>query len=78
MHEPYWTSDDIKFLTECGVEVEEYSRILPDAVLDFMIKHRIPLTRENYIAINFMGVPEEEIGGELEFEMPAIFRKEAT
>ena len=44
------------------------------AVLDYMKKHNIPLTRENYLAIAYLGDVPEEIGPELEMEMPNEFR----
>jgi hypothetical protein len=38
--------------------------------LDLMKKHGVPLTRENYLHIEYMGTPPEEIGGEIEAEIP--------
>jgi len=38
-------------------------------VLEWMKKHNVPITRENYLAINYLGnVPE--IGPEVESELP--------
>lgn len=39
-------------------------------VLEYMKKNNIPLTRENYLNINYMGNPPEELGAEQEFEIP--------
>jgi len=40
-----------------------------DMVLDFMKKNNIPLTRDNYLYLQFMGDVPEELG-ELEAEIP--------
>lgn len=39
-------------------------------VLDYMKKHNIPLTRENYLQIAYLGDPPEELGAEEEAEIP--------
>lgn len=41
-----------------------------DCVLAWMIENGVPLTRENYLHIAFMGSPPEEIGGEIEAQIP--------
>ena len=41
-----------------------------NAVLEAMKKNNIPLTRANYLDIAYMGSPPEEIGGEIEAEIP--------
>ena len=41
-----------------------------DIVLQLMIEKGVPLTRENYLAIAYMGSPPEEIGGEIEASIP--------
>ena len=42
-----------------------------DFVLEYMKKHDIPLTRENYLAIDRPGVdPSKPLPAELEAEMP--------
>jgi hypothetical protein len=46
-----------------------------DCVLDFMKAHNIPLTRQNYLDIAYMGNPPEEIGGEIEAEIPQEIRE---
>lgn len=41
-------------------------------VLDWMRANKVPLTKENYLHINYLGqdVPEEPLDGELEAEIP--------
>ena len=41
-----------------------------DIVLQLMIEKGVPLTRENYLHIAYMGNPPEEIGGEIEASIP--------
>lgn len=41
-----------------------------DIVLDAMKKNNIPLTRQNYLDIAYMGSPPDEIGGEIEASIP--------
>ena len=41
-----------------------------DIVLNLMKQRGVPLTRENYLHIAYMGAPPEEIGGEIEAEIP--------
>ncbi len=41
-----------------------------DIVLEAMKKHNIPLTRQNYLDIAYMGNPPDEIGGEIEASVP--------
>ena len=43
-----------------------------DHVIDYMKKNDIPVTRENYIEINWMGEvdPKQPLPAELEAEMP--------
>lgn len=41
-----------------------------DIVLEAMKQNNIPLTRQNYLDIAYMGNPPEEIGGEIEAEIP--------
>lgn len=38
--------------------------------LDYMKKKNIPLTRKNYLELAMPGVSEDEIGAELESEIP--------
>ena len=46
-----------------------------DFVLEYMKEHGIPLTRENYLNEAYMGEPPEELGPELEAELPEQFQK---
>jgi len=39
-------------------------------VLRLMIERGVPLTRQNYLDIAYMGNPPEEIGGEIEASIP--------
>jgi hypothetical protein len=41
-----------------------------DIVLEHMKKHNIPLTRENYLALAYLGDPPDELGAEEEAEIP--------
>ncbi len=47
-----------------------------DIVLETMKRERIPMTRANYLHIAYLGTPPDEpLDGELEAELPEIFRK---
>ncbi|MGA7553137.1 MAG: hypothetical protein WA274_24400 [Candidatus Acidiferrales bacterium] len=41
-----------------------------DIVLQLMIEKGVPLTRQNYLDIAYMGAPPDEIGGEIEASIP--------
>ncbi len=41
-----------------------------DIVLQLMIEKGVPLTRENYLHIAYMGAPPDEISGEIEASIP--------
>ena len=41
-----------------------------DIVLQRMKEYNIPLTRQNYLDVAYMGNPPEEIGGEIEASIP--------
>jgi hypothetical protein len=41
-----------------------------DIVLQRMIEKNVPLTRENYLYMAYMGTPPDEIGGEVEASIP--------
>jgi hypothetical protein len=49
---------------------------MSDCVLDWMKKNLPPeqWTRENYLQLTWLGTPPEEIGPELEAEMPEEFQ----
>jgi hypothetical protein len=44
--------------------------VTDDMVLRLMVENGVPLTRENYLYIAYMGDVPEEIGGEIEAEIP--------
>lgn len=41
-----------------------------DPILDWMKKYGVPLTRENYLDLNYLGNVPDEIGPEIEAELP--------
>lgn len=41
-----------------------------NAVLDYLKKNKIPLTRQNYLEIAYMGDPPEKLGAEEEADIP--------
>jgi hypothetical protein len=45
-----------------------------DIVLAAMRKNNVPLTRENYLYIAYMGDVPDEIGGEIEASIPQEIR----
>jgi hypothetical protein len=44
--------------------------------LAYMLKHNLPLTRETWISINYLGHPPEPWTWENEAEVPEFWRKE--
>lgn len=46
-----------------------------DHVLEYMKKHGVPLTRDNYLAVAYMGNPPEELDAEEEAALPAQIQK---
>jgi hypothetical protein len=48
---------------------------MSDCVLDWMQKHDIPLTRENYLNAAYLGNPPKELSAEEEAELPEMFQK---
>jgi hypothetical protein len=44
--------------------------MMRNLTLELMKKHGVPLTRENYLYIAYMGDVPEEIGGEIEASIP--------
>ena len=46
-----------------------------DAVLNYMKKHNLPLTREKYLEFAYLGNPPEELDAEQEAELPREFQK---
>lgn len=43
---------------------------MSDIILDFMKEKKVPITRDNYLAIAYMGNPPEELSAEEEAELP--------
>jgi len=41
-----------------------------DPVLEWMRKHGVPLTRQNYLDLNYLGNPSSTIDPEIEAELP--------
>jgi hypothetical protein len=55
---------------------DEYRHLIgSSSILRGMIKHNIPLTRENYVAIANAGRPDEAWTAEHEMMLPWIFRQ---
>ena len=46
-----------------------------DAILDMMKQNNVPLTRDNYLALAYMGNPPARLSAEEEFQLPNQFRK---
>ena len=54
---------------------QEYQRLIGShPILEGMIKHNIPLTRDNYVDIANAGRPDEAWTHEHEASLPSIFR----
>jgi len=47
---------------------------MEDAVLQYMKKEKIPLTRKNYLNIAYFGNPPKKLSGEEEYELPVQFQ----
>jgi hypothetical protein len=45
-----------------------------DVVLEKMQRDGIPMTRQNYLALAYLGDPPEEIGPEVEAQLPKQFQ----
>jgi hypothetical protein len=45
-----------------------------DTVLEFMTKHSIPMTREDYLDVAYMGTPPEVLDAEEEMNLPEQFQ----
>jgi hypothetical protein len=46
-----------------------------DAILDMMRRNGVPESRENYLALAYMGNPPAKLSAEEEFQLPNQFRK---
>lgn len=51
------------------------NEIAPDPVLEWMKANDVPLTRENYLNLAYMGDPPEELSAEEESELPTQFQR---
>jgi hypothetical protein len=49
-----------------------------DHVLDYMKKHNLPLTREKYLEMAYLGSPPEGLDPEEEAALPKEFQKNPT
>ena len=47
-----------------------------DSILALMRTHRIPMTRENYLALAYLGHPPAELDPEEEAELPETFQEQ--
>jgi len=47
-----------------------------DAILAMMKTHRIPMTRENYLALAYLGHPPAELDHEEEAELPKTLQEQ--
>jgi hypothetical protein len=47
---------------------------MTDSVIEFMKKHGIPMTRENYLDVAYMGTPPEVLDAEEEMNLPEQFQ----
>ena len=72
----FFTEDDLRFLQSINVvggdHVEE-----PDGIVQFLRENGIPVTREAYLTVAYLGnPPAEPLDGELESELPSYLREE--
>jgi hypothetical protein len=47
---------------------------MADSVIEFMKRHNIPMTRENYLDVAYMGNPPEVLDAEEEYNLPEQFQ----
>ncbi len=47
---------------------------MTDCVLDYMKKHDVPMTRENYLELAYLGNPPSSLSAEEESELPEEFQ----
>jgi hypothetical protein len=78
----HFSTSDLEFLASLGVDTKAESAGVhvanPDSTVKWLLEHGIPVTRENYLALNFLGTahsPDEPLDGELEAEMPRELRQ---
>jgi len=53
----------------------EKAGALMDSVLRFMKQHDVPVTRENYLDVAYLGNPPEELSAEEQAELPEEFQQ---
>src|SRR5215471_10816462 len=57
-----------------GDQAYEKTGEMMDCVLDWMKRMGVPLTRENYLDVAYLGNPPEELSAEEESELPEEFQ----
>ena len=58
------------------MSLQEYQRLIgSDPVLEMMVRHKVPLSRDNYVDIANAGRPDEAWTHAHEAMLPSIFRK---
>ena len=54
---------------------QEYQRLIgSDGILEMMVRHKLPITRDNYVDIANAGRPDEAWTHEHEASLPIILR----
>ena len=54
---------------------QQYQRLIgSDGILEMMVRHKLPITRDNYVDIANAGRPDEAWTHEHEASLPHIFR----
>ena len=73
----HFSTSDLEILASLGVDTTTESAGVhvanPDSTVLWLQAHGIPVTRENYLALNFLGTthsPDEPLDGEIEAELP--------
>jgi hypothetical protein len=46
-----------------------------DPAVEYLDKHGVPITRENYLNVAYLGDPPKELGAEQEAALPEELRK---
>ncbi len=64
--------------TESQIDPRLLEEAEHDPVLKYMLEHGIPLTREKYISLNYIGHPPEPWTEEDERQLPSIFQLESA
>jgi hypothetical protein len=53
-----------------------YEFVFSGPLIEYMKEHDIPVTRENYLSLAYLGNPPAELGNELEAEFPSELQTE--